>query len=280
MSDENASLGAVVGVMEGSGAEKTIKDVRNDEREERTGEAMSVLELAGRSSELARVTCVQERSQEDQLRGYFYGDGIRRDSVTERLNKASDGYFSPRSVLEALEENVVKPVVSAKSPSQQLWSEIERRACGELSRQSLAGRGEFIRSHGVEDSQGRTLVSEVAQQLGGLNSVAEELVSRVNGDHTQQRGGLYRDSLVEIEAVESMLARSILNTELDNKAHPSLVTMREALSAVKEFHAYMDSWLSDYQQRVVGLSKVIDGNTDTAGRIRNHLESSYQTNHP
>ncbi len=249
------------------------------EREERTSEALSVLELAGRSGELARVTCVQERFCETQLKGYFYGDGVRKDSVSNRLNIGSDGYFIPRTTLEVLENNVIDPLTATRSPNQKLWSEVEARANGDLSRENLGNRGNFIRSHGVEDAQGITVVGEAVQQLRGLNSVTEELASRVNGDRAQHRSGLYRDSLIEIEAEEHRLGLMITNTTFDSQGkpeHPSLAAMRETLSVVKEFHVYMESWLGDYQQRVLGLAKGADGNTDTAGRVFSRLEAGYQ----
>lgn len=279
MNDEDNPTTAVHSETESSAAFATPRDERGAEREERTNEALSVLELAGKSGELARVTCVLERSCEVQLRNYFYGAGVRNDSISGRIGKGSDGYFSPRSTLEVLERDVIDPLTATRSQNQQLWSEVEARANGNLSRGSLSSRGDFVRSHGVEDAQGMTAVSEVTQQLRGLNDVTEELVSRVNGDRAQQRSGLYRDSLVEIEAVEARLGSSISNTEFENKSHPSLAAMRETLAVVKEFHVYMESWLRDYQQRIVGLAKGVDGNTDTAGRVFSRLEAGYQESH-
>ncbi|MCL5004255.1 MAG: hypothetical protein M1352_03205 [Patescibacteria group bacterium] len=279
MNDEGTVQEAGDSGARGARSQETAKDERNAEREERTNEALSVLELAGKSGELARVTCVQERLCEGQLRGYFYGDGVRKDSISGRINKGSDSYFSPRSTLEVLERDVIDPLTATRSPNQQLWSEVEAQANGDLSRENLGNRGNFIRSHGVEDAQGMTVVGEAAQQLRGLNSVTEELASRVNGDRAQHRSGLYRDSLVEIEAVEGRLAASISDTEFDNKNHPSLTAMRETLTVVKEFHAYMESWLADYQQRVLGLAKGLDGNTDTAGRVVRNLEAGYEESH-
>lgn len=279
MNDEGNFPTGARGETESPAVPATSKDERGAEREERTNEALSVLELAGRSGELARVTCVVERSCEAQLKGYFYGDGVRPNSISARINKGSDGYFSPRSTLEVLERDIVDPLILTRSSNQQLWSEVEARANADLSRGSLSSRVDFVRSHGVEDAQGMTAVSEVARQLRGLNDVTGELASGINGDRSKNRSGLLRDSLVEIEAVEARLASSISDTESGDKSHPSLAAMRETLAVVKEFHVYMESWLADYQQRVLDLAKIVDGNTDTAGRVFSRLEDGYQESH-